>query len=703
LKLRLPEKTFNLPTCNHLRSFAHCAYRTTHTAPRIAHLTPARPSARIEAETKPMKNRRTTPILIGFAVLLLAAGGVYLWGTVRLARHLQSAARDLQAQAAAGPDSMDLAEVADQVHRARLDAQALRARIRPLSPALRLLGGFPRYGPALAAIPPLADYGLALTTAGDELLTGFAPLWLSDEGEAQTAPLPARLLVTLQVARPNIAAAQGALATAVDARSQFELGDLPASLREPMERLDPLLEAGARALGMMDTLPTLLGAQAPQRYLLLAQNEDELRATGGFISAVGTVTIQSGEILDLEMQDSYDVDDLSQPYPPPPEPLQRYMLAGIWLVRDANWSPDFPTAAQKVEELYRFYDPTPVDGAIAFDQTAIERLLAAIGPVTPPGAPEPVTTDNVRAYMRAAWAPAPGGELSREWWEHRKDFIPSLGRAMLEKALGTADRAALFDLARAGLDLLQGKHLLLYLHAPEAARALADQGWDGSLQPGPADFLMAVDSNFGFNKVDPLIERSLDYTVDLRGAEAPTGEVKLTYHHTLETEVPCTHQASYGEGAYADMQKRCYWDYVRLYAPDGTTPLGGSLPPIPGDWLLSGEDEPGVWSKAEGVKGTTLFSGVLVLPAGDTASLQLRYALPENVLLAGPGGARVYLLRLAKQPGTEGVPVSVILLPPEGLQILEAEAWEQRADGSLRWEGVLDSDVELMVRFGPGW
>ncbi len=646
-----------------------------------------------------MRKLRATHILIAATVLVLAAAGVYLWGTIRLARQLQAAAQDLQAQAAGGPGSMDLAEVADQVHQARLDAQSLRARIRPLAPALRLLGGLPRFGPALEAAPHLADYGLALTTAGDELLTGLAPLWLGDEAGSEAAPLPARLLVTLQVARPHIAAAQEALAAAAGARGQFELGDLPAALREPVARLDPLLEIGARALGAADILPTLLGAEAPQRYLLLAQNEDELRATGGFISAVGTVTVQSGEIVALEMRDSYDVDDLSQPYPPPPEPLQRYMLAGIWLVRDANWSPDFPTAAQKVEELYRFYDPTPLDGAIAFDQTAVARLLSAIGPVTPPGAPEPVTSDNVRAYMQAAWAPAPGGELSREWWEHRKDFIPSLGRAILEKALGTADRAVLFDLGRAGIDLLQEKHLLLYFHEPEAARALGDQGWDGSVQPGPADFLMAVDSNFGFNKVDPLIERSLDYTVDLRAVEAPIGEVRLTYHHTLEAEVPCTHQASYGEGSYADMQKRCYWDYVRLYAPGGTTPLGGSFPPTPGDWLLSGEDEPGAWSAAQGIKGTTVFSGALVLPPGGTARLQLRYELPKNVVLEGPGGARVYLLRLAKQPGTDGRPVGVTLLPPEGLEILEAEAWEQGADGSLRWEGVLDSDVELMVRF----
>lgn len=649
-----------------------------------------------------MRHIKPSTLAAGFLVLLLVAGGTYVWGTARLALDLRAAARDLQTQMSAGPNSMDLTEVAAQVHQARLDARALRARIRPLSPALRLLGFVPRYGPALAAAPDLAEYSLGLTTAGDELLTGFAPLWMAAESGGEAAPLPARLLVTLQVARPNITAAQEALARAVAARAQIDPRDLPDELRGPVGRLDPLLASGELALGTLDVLPTLLGAEAPQRYLLLAQNEDELRATGGFISAVGTVTVQSGEILELEMQDSYDVDDLTQPYPTPPMPLQRYMLAEIWLVRDANWSADFPTAAQTVEELYHFYDSAPVDGVIAFDQTAVERILSATGPVSPPGAPEPVTSENVRAYMREAWAPAPGEALSREWWEGRKDFIPSLGRAILDKALGAEDRAALFDLAGAGLDLLEHKHLLIYLHEPQAAQALAEQGWDGSLQPGPGDFLMAVDSNFGFNKVDPLVERSLEYTVDLRLPESPSAELTLTYLHTLDSDVPCTHQASYGEGTYADMQNRCYWDYVRLYAPGGATLTGGSLPPTPGEELLSGEDEPGAWSAAEGAKGTAVFSGVFVLPPGDTARLQARYALPGKVLLDGPGDARLYLLRLAKQPGIQGNPVSVTLLPPAGLPILEAEGWERAADGSLHWAGKLSSDIELMVRFGPG-
>lgn len=649
-----------------------------------------------------LNRRNVIYLLLALAILSLAAAGYQLYRTAKLASDLRDAASLMQTAAASGADGIDPAEMAELMRQARLDASALHTRVQFLAPLLRALRFVPRYGPLLSSSPPLTDYGLALTTAGDELLTGFSPLWMDRPSSANGAdPLTARFLVTLEVARPNIAAAQQALAAATAAREEFTVQDLPESLRDPILRLDPLLEKAERGLEALDLLPALLGAESPQRYLLLAQNEDELRASGGFISAVGTLVIEGGEIRQFDLQDSYDVDDLSQPYPEPPEPLQRYMRAGIWLTRDANWSPDFPTAASRAMELYRFYDPSPLDGAIAFDQAAVEGVLSAIGPVTPPDAPGAISAENVRAYMQQAWAPAPGEGLSPEWWERRKDFIPALGTAILGAVQDSQDREALIELAKTGLDLLERKHLLLHLEDPQAAQILAAQGWDGALQPGPADLVMLVDTNMGFNKVDPLIRRRIDYSVDLRQPDSPTGSLSITYEHTLMSDAPCVHQASYGEGTYASLQQRCYWDFLRLYLPSGVNLIDGTLPATPGEYLLSGEDEPGEWSLAPGIKGTAVLSGIFVLPPSHATRLEASYSLPANVLLQGPRDSRVYLLRLVKQPGTDGVPVTVSLYPPPDLEIVEADSWQRSADGSLRWQGPLTTDYELMVRFGP--
>ena len=85
----------------------------------------------------------------------------------------------------------------------------------------------------------------------------------------------------------------------------------------------------------------------------MAQNEDELRATGGFLTGAGIVTVENGRIVDLSFLDSNYVDNYwVKPYDFPPQPLYDYMGLEMLLFRDANYWPDFPTSARKAMDLY---------------------------------------------------------------------------------------------------------------------------------------------------------------------------------------------------------------------------------------------------------------------------------------------------------------------------------------------------------------
>ena len=57
-------------------------------------------------------------------------------------------------------------------------------------------------------------------------------------------------------------------------------------------------------------LPEILGENGPRTYLLIAQNENELRPTGGFISGSGTLVVENGAIQSIEMIDANNVDEL---------------------------------------------------------------------------------------------------------------------------------------------------------------------------------------------------------------------------------------------------------------------------------------------------------------------------------------------------------------------------------------------------------
>ena len=647
--------------------------------------------------------RRLRRLLIAVAVVLLVTTGLEGYRTYRLAADLRDAAADLQAMAQGDPAALDLQAAARLVHEARLDAEALQIRTRLLAPLTNWLGWVPRYGPTLAAAAPMADYAASLTAAGDEVLGSLEPLLAPGEpaGSAGNTPLAERLVETIVSGGAQLDAAQTYLEAAGAARQHFVREDLPLSLQDNLAQVDRLLPLAQQGLTVLRLIPALLGAEAPRTYLLVAQNQDELRATGGFISGIGTVVFDRGRIADLSIGDSYSVDDHSRTYPLPPEPLQRYMQAGQWFVRDANWSPDFPTSAVQIRELYTFSTGKETDGLIAFDLTALARILGVTGPVRVERVSEPVGAGNVEAYIHQAWAPAPGQGITQEWWEHRKDFMGELAGTIVSAVQTSSDRGMLLALAREALALMREKHLLIAMDDPEISALLSSMRLDGALHTGLGDFLMLVDTNVGFNKVDPRVERSLSYTVDLRDPQAPRAEVAVRYRHTIDTPVTCVHQASYGSAVYEDLQTRCYWDYVRVYAPSGALLLGGRLPRTPAQYLLTGQDEPGMWTARTGEPGTTEFSGIFVLPTAKQAELRLAYRLPDQVLLHRADGSRVYSLRLYKQPGTQGTPVEVTVLLPEGATLRAAEGWTALSADTLHWQGLLVTDVTVSLTFGP--
>lgn len=268
-----------------------------------------------------------------------------------------------------------------------------------------------------------------------------------------------------------------------EARRKINKGKLSPRLARLIDRLDkylPLLRSAVR--GVM-IAPDLLGASEPKTYLILAQNNHELRATGGFISGVGLLRVERGKITELDYRDSYAVDDLSKPHPPPPEPLARYMSAGMLLFRNANWSPDFPSSAQVIESIYQLDQGVAVDGVIAVDLVALQLLVGAIEPIYLEAYDEHVDENNVLEKMKAYWASPLGEGQTGDWWTHRKDFMAALLKAMMTKLETEAKAIEMPKLLSALQKGLEEKHILFYLHDPISAQLLAENNWDRSQCP----------------------------------------------------------------------------------------------------------------------------------------------------------------------------------------------------------------------------
>ena len=642
-------------------------------------------------QIKKTSGRRIVKTILGVFLLIVFAWGVHLsWHTV----HLLVLARNMQEN----PAQIQPDTIVPLISDAADDVGAIRQELNPLVPIFNILRGIPGVGPYVGQIEPLVNYTDGLAQAGKEIALGLEPMMEEPPGNQTALSLPERASQAVQSGQAHFIIAAQEIEQASQVRSRIRPELLPASIRPLYLKLDgkfDLLVAGIQAL---QAAPQLLGASQAQSYLVLAQNRDELRATGGFISGIGLLTIQDGKILQFNLGDSYQIDDYSKPYPLPPEPLKRFMLADYWVTRDANWSPDFPTAAQEAQTLYTLSTGFQTQGVISFNQLAVQRILGVIGPVQVPGTDEPVTAENVENYMRQAWAPAPDEGLSQEWWLHRKDFMQQLGSVILDKALTFGDQERLLKLARTIVDLLDQGQLLVYFNDPFAQETLEKGGWDGALHPGSRDYLYLVDSNVGFNKVDSVIQRSLAYQVDLSDMNHPKGEVTLTYQHTGSGDPTCKQEISYGNGSYQDMQQRCYLDYWRVYVPGGSEVLTSTAQPVPSEALLNGSGWSGQVESLKGEADTQVFAGLLMLPTAKSSQVAVSYNLPSKIIQSFGTNLQEYTLQIQVQPGLDGLPFQLeIKFPDNGSPLNPGVGWNYLDAKTWAWQGVLDKSTKLSL------
>jgi hypothetical protein len=472
-----------------------------------------------------------------------------------------------------------------------------------------------------------------------------------------------------------------------------------------LDLVDDYLPRLRQALPLLQQAPDMLGVYCPRTYLVLAQNQDELRPTGGYITAAGHLVLDRGRMVAVEMRDSYAVDDLSVPYPRPPAPLYVYMGADLWLLRDANWSPDFPTSAHQAAAFYWLGQGVAVDGVIAVDQAALSLLLAGLGPVevTTPAGVDKVTADNVVDLLRLRWAPGPGQDRSGEWWKRRKSFMVSLAQAMLGRLQhGGRDLKPLL-LARSLDQALKEKHILLASDHPAWAQALAAPDWDGALRSESGDLLAVIDANVGFNKASAIVERETDYQVSLHLDGSAVAYVSLIYRHRSQKTVATCQITPRYDPVYTDMMDRCYWNYVRLLVPGGATLRSTPGIVVPAAALLRGQATTGQVDVEELPSGVMAWGQLFLLAPGETAALDFTYELPAGTASRQPDDTWLYRLRLPKQPGTDRWPWRVAVRLPEGARLLSSTPPATSEDrGNLMYQLSQDTDQEISVRYRLG-
>jgi hypothetical protein len=592
-------------------------------------------------------------------------------------------------------NTMMLKGAGSLLEKVKVDLDALQ---RETSPYLRLVGPWlrwvPGYGEDIAAAADLLDMAELTVGAVESLYQVGYPVYEAIQTK-QISLNPKSLTEQLLKIQPQLTVARRQMDAAMSVWEKHQGAAFSAQTKGLLKEVERPINLLDRGLAVAVALPKLLGASndGPKTYMLLVQNEDELRPTGGFITSVGTFVVTAGGIFGMEFVDSGDLEDWSLPYPPAPWQLVEYMDSPVLVLRDANWFPDYPTAAGWIEFLYAYKYDHSVDGIIAINQHLLVSLLEAIGPLTIDAITFPITSLNVISRMREE-------KLSSYFGDpQRKAFISQIARAVVEKIIA-GDNLDWTKLGETMLKNLSERNLLVQVDDPDVTSFLAEWEWDGAVRAETGDFLMIVDTNIGFNKSNAVVESIVTYDIDLTTLAKPTGALVVLQTNQAERIYSCVpRKVELFDKMYSI--DYCYWNYLRVYVPAGTQLTNASPHQIPADWMLLQQPVPArVDTLDEKMTGVQGYGTLVVVPGGQTRDTRFTFALPARVVSPGAWAKQYsYSLKIKKQPGTIAIPATVRVHLPPGARVDTVNLKATIDGANILVETNLRNDVRLTVTF----
>jgi hypothetical protein len=413
-------------------------------------------------------------------------------------------------------------------------------------------------------------------------------------------------------------------------KTEFAVGSL--NLFQKVSKLLPIAPDTKKEIEVVNQLVTELTQQdnRVRTFLILLQNSDELRPGGGFLGQYAIIKVKNGEVTSTYVEDANLLDQRISATITPPYPFLRKLQLKKWKFRDSNFSPDFPTNAEKAQYFYRLSGGREqFDAVIGVNSHVFNNILAITGPIQIPGDSNVYTSEDgaykleervERAYL--------GEDVPAELKQNRKAIMKKLAAEIMKRVatVGNAPKLAEFT-----QNELRNRDIMLYFTDERLQSLVESVHWDGSVtEDWTGDYLMLVDANMGALKTDYYVRRKLDYTVDFTG-EKPIGTIVYTYSNT----------APYGDWRTSD-----YHTYLRALVPKGSVFLERK-------WINA------VITREEFNK--TYFGGFVDVEIGQSdVATTLKYELPANITEEN------YRLLIQKQSGVGTIPVSVHIKTKDG-------------------------------------
>ena len=271
------------------------------------------------------------------------------------------------------------------------------------------------------------------------------------------------------------------------------------------------------------------------KYLVLFQNNTELRASGGFLGSFAVMDLKDGKVekiyvdTNIYKRDNDFVWNQGNRIEPPSPIKKAFGNDNWWAMRDSNWYVDFSQGADKVAWFYQQEGGEKVDGVIALNTTVMTDLLKLTGPIAMPQ--YNLTVDNNNFLTEVQYQVEKGyyqniqGEVTNEPKTVLKDMLPLL----MEKVNKMPDKSQLLDFL--GKELRE-KNIMVKFNNDDLQKIALDENWAGTVWPNKknVDYLQINHSNLGVNKSSLNVSQTAFYSIQKNNGKL-TGELSITREH----------------------------------------------------------------------------------------------------------------------------------------------------------------------------
>lgn len=365
------------------------------------------------------------------------------------------------------------------------------------------------------------------------------------------------------------------------------------------------------------TFDLLLGQKS---VLIVFENNNELRASGGFMGTIGNAKLNNGSIGSLDVRSVYDWDGQLKEKILPPQPI--YAVNDRWYLRDSNWFGNFPDSASRISSFFEKEGGETPDLIVAMTPEVILDMLKITGPITLPQHGVTLNADNFVETTQTETSINYDKELNQP-----KQFLADFFPLLMEK-LGSNENGGIISFLDVFQKNLASKQILLYSRDSDIQRKISQFNWGGELRNTDRDYLSVISSNLGGTKTDRFLTRDINLKSKINDDGTITNTLQYVVQNPLQNKDGLNNKS-----------------FLRFFVPQGAKLVSSSgfnteiqLPRLTApDYVLDAKVQnwqsgvtqdlvTGTYTGSEANK--TWFGNWLDVRGGESKTVSLTYTLP---------------------------------------------------------------------------